>query len=54
MKERLKTADVIMVSHNPENLKQYCTHAAILHGGRLTETTTLEEAMKTYKKILAK
>jgi len=52
MKHRLRTSDVIMVSHSANTLKRYCTHAAILHEGRLSNIMELGSAISRYKKIL--
>lgn len=52
MKEKLRTSDVIMVSHTPQTLVQFCTHGAILHRGRLTEIVPLEEATIQYRKLI--
>ena len=48
LRDRLKTATVIMVSHNPETLKQFCDAAAVLKDGQFYQFDTLEEAKAMY------
>lgn len=53
MKERLKMSAVIMVSHSETTLRQYCSHAAILHKGRLSPILGIDEAIQRHKEIMA-
>ena len=46
--DRLKTATVIVVSHQPETLEKFCRSAAVLHQGQLHMFDTLEEAKRLY------
>lgn len=48
LKERLKTATVIIVSHQPSTLERFCRTAAVLRNGRLYQFDTLEEARRLY------
>ncbi len=50
--ERMATASVILVSHNPHAVRQYCTSGAVLHGGRLGMFASLDEAIDVYQWIL--
>ena len=52
MKERLKTSAVIMVSHNAQTIRQYCSHAAVLHKGRLSAIVGIDEATNFYNQAL--
>jgi capsular polysaccharide transport system ATP-binding protein len=49
---RLNRSNVIMVSHNTRGLKKYCSHAAILHQGRLSRVMDIKDAVPIYNKLL--
>ncbi|HWL54749.1 MAG TPA: ABC transporter ATP-binding protein [Chthoniobacteraceae bacterium] len=53
LQNRLKTSDIIMVSHSFSTLRQYCTHAAHLSGGRLGPVEPLPEAVRRYQEKTA-
>jgi len=46
--ERLKTATVVIVSHQPSTLEKFCRSAAVLQDGQLHMFDTLEEAKELY------
>jgi len=46
--ERLKTATVVIVSHQASTLEKFCKSAAVLHNGQLQMFDTLEEAKELY------
>ena len=46
--DRLKTATVIIVSHQAETLEKFCRSAAVLRNGQLHMFDTLEEAKALY------
>lgn len=46
--ERLKTATVIIVSHQASTLEKFCRSAAVLRNGQLHMFDTLEEAKELY------
>jgi capsular polysaccharide transport system ATP-binding protein len=48
LRERLETATVVIVSHQPDTLEKFCRSAAVLRGGRLHMFDTLEEAKALY------
>ncbi|MCX7287712.1 MAG: ATP-binding cassette domain-containing protein [Rhodobacterales bacterium] len=48
LKERLKTATVVIVSHSPATLQKFCRSAAVLRHGKLYQFETLEEAKRLY------
>lgn len=48
LKDRLKKATVIVVSHQTETLEKFCRSAAVLSRGKLTMFDTLEEAKRLY------
>ncbi len=50
-RERLKNASLVMVSHNPRTIREYCDIGAILHRGKLQMFDTIAEAMDEYEQI---
>jgi len=48
LKDRLKEATVIIVSHQPSTLENFCRSAAVLRDGQLYMFDTLEEAKRMY------
>ena len=46
--ERLKTATVVIVSHQASTLEKFCRSAAVLRNGQLHMFNTLEEAKELY------
>jgi capsular polysaccharide transport system ATP-binding protein len=46
--DRLKTASVIIVSHQAATLEKFCQSAAVLRNGQLHIFDTLEEAKALY------
>ncbi|MEE9454869.1 MAG: ATP-binding cassette domain-containing protein [Paracoccaceae bacterium] len=48
LRERLKRATVVIVSHNPKVLEKYCSSAAVLRNGRLHMFDSLEKAKVMY------
>jgi len=51
--ERRATADVIMVSHSMMMVRQYCSKAGVLWGGKLTMYDNVEEANEHYLRVVA-
>ena len=51
--ERRAGADVIMVSHSIQMIKQYCTKAGVLNGGKLTMYDTIDEANENYLRAIS-
>jgi capsular polysaccharide transport system ATP-binding protein len=47
--ERRSTGSLIMVSHQPNSLRAFCTSGALLHQGGLTFFDSIEEAIKAYE-----
>ncbi len=47
--DRLRTATVVIVSHKPKILEEYCQKAAVLRDGRLHMFNSLEAAAEMYK-----
>ncbi|KIE05037.1 Polysialic acid transport ATP-binding protein KpsT [Candidatus Jidaibacter acanthamoeba] len=50
--ERRKRSNVIMVSHNFDILKEYCSLVAILESGKITLYDNIDKAIEIYKKSL--
>ncbi|MXQ09546.1 ATP-binding cassette domain-containing protein [Alphaproteobacteria bacterium GH1-50] len=48
LRERLKTATVVIVSHQASTLEKFCRSAAVLKDGQLIMFDTLEEAKELY------
>ena len=48
-RERLEYSTLIMVSHSPDTLNQYCEQAAVLMDGQLHMFDTREEAKELYE-----
>ena len=48
LRERLKTATVVIVSHQAETLEKFCKSAAVLKNGTLHMFETLDEARQLY------
>jgi len=49
LRERLRDATLIVVSHSPETLEKFCSSAAVLRGGKLHIFDSLEEAKRLYE-----
>ncbi|MEO0829027.1 MAG: ATP-binding cassette domain-containing protein [Pseudomonadota bacterium] len=48
LRERMRDATTIVVSHQPKTLEKLCRQAAVLRNGQLTMFDTLEQAQKVY------
>lgn len=48
LRQRLESATIIVVSHQPETLEKFCRSAAVLMNGQLHMFDTLEEAKRLY------
>jgi capsular polysaccharide transport system ATP-binding protein len=46
---RRATGTLIMVSHSPETLRQYCTRGAVLHDGQVHFYETIDEALEVHQ-----
>jgi len=47
--EKSKTANVIMISHEMDELREFCDSAIVLHNGELTFYNDLETGIKVYQ-----
>ncbi|SFR11862.1 ABC transporter ATP-binding protein, partial [Paracoccus denitrificans] len=50
--ERMARSSAIVVSHSMPMIRRMCTMGAVLHHGRLTLCTDLEEAIRMHEEIL--
>ena len=48
LRERLRNATVVIVSHSAQTLEKFCRQAAVLRNGQLYMFDTLEEAKRLY------
>ncbi|MGB0498691.1 MAG: ABC transporter ATP-binding protein, partial [Rubricella sp.] len=48
LRQRLETATLVMVSHNPRQIEAFCQEAAVLRNGRLHFFDTISEARRMY------
>ena len=48
LRQRLKNATVVVVSHQASTLEKFCRSAAVLRNGQLYKFETLEEAKRLY------
>lgn len=46
--QRRDRGTLVMVSHHPETLRDYCTRGAVLHGGRIVFYDTIDEALEVH------
>jgi len=51
--ERRASADLIMVSHSISMIRQYCSRAGVLSGGKLTMYDNVDEANEHYLRVIA-
>jgi capsular polysaccharide transport system ATP-binding protein len=48
LSRRRRTGTLVMVSHHPDTLRQYCDRGAVLKDGRLTLYDTIHEAIEVH------
>jgi capsular polysaccharide transport system ATP-binding protein len=51
-RERMVRADIILVTHNPQTLRQYCDRGAILANGGLTLYDDIGTALGRYHRMV--
>ncbi len=49
--QKSKSSNVIMVSHNMDEIRQFCDSAIIINSGKLVFHNDIEQAIKNYKKL---
>lgn len=50
--ERMHSASLILVSQHVDTIRQYCNLGTVLHQGKLSDFTTIDEALETYERSL--
>ena len=48
---RRDTASIIMISHDPGTLRQYCRRGAVVYGGTVTFFDTIDEASEVHHRL---
>ena len=48
---RRDTASIIMISHDPGTLRQYCKRGAVVYGGTVTFFDTIDEASEVHHRL---
>jgi capsular polysaccharide transport system ATP-binding protein len=51
--KRKKNADIIMISHGMQTLKDYCSYGLVLAGGQIAAFRDIDDAIELYKKLNA-
>ncbi len=52
-RERMRRSDIIIVTHNPQTIRQYCDRGAILANGELRLYDAIGEALARYQQMSA-
>lgn len=52
-RERMKQSSAIMVSHNPDDLRQFCEAAILLNEGKLEYFDNVNEAIQRHEALMA-
>ena len=53
-RERLRSSDIILATHNHHTIRQYCDRGAVLAGGRLQLFDSVAGAFECYRTMLTK
>ncbi len=52
--QRLEYSDVVMVSHSPQTIRDFCTTAAILENGQLQYFDDVNEGLDVFQRMMAR
>jgi capsular polysaccharide transport system ATP-binding protein len=52
-RDRLRSSDIILATHNAQTIRRYCDRAAVLAGGRLELFDDLAGAFERYRRLAA-
>ncbi|MGE5271287.1 MAG: ABC transporter ATP-binding protein [Thiohalocapsa sp.] len=52
-RDRLRRSDIIIATHNPQTIRQYCDRGAILAGGTLLLFDDVASALQQHRRLLA-
>lgn len=50
--KRKEKSNLLMVSHQPHTIKEYCDMSAVLHNGKITLYDSVEEGMQAYSDMI--
>jgi capsular polysaccharide transport system ATP-binding protein len=50
--QRMQRSDIILVTHNPHTIRQYCDRGAVLADGRLILYDDIGTALESYHRLL--
>jgi capsular polysaccharide transport system ATP-binding protein len=50
---RREESDILLTSHSPQTIEQYCDRGGVVHQGRLTMFESVEEAAEFYDRVTA-
>jgi capsular polysaccharide transport system ATP-binding protein len=51
-RQRMQRSDIILVTHNPHTIRQYCDRGAVLANGRLTLYAEIGAALESYHRVV--
>ena len=51
-RQRMRRSDIILVTHNPHTIRQYCDRGAVLANGHLTLHDDVGSALESYRRVL--
>ena len=51
-RQRMQRSDIILVTHNPHTIRQYCDRGAVLANGQLTLHDDIGTALESYHRLL--
>jgi capsular polysaccharide transport system ATP-binding protein len=49
LSERLRNSTVLLVSHSPSILREFCSHGVVVEDGRLLHFDTLDDAISYHE-----
>jgi capsular polysaccharide transport system ATP-binding protein len=51
-RQRMQRSDIILVTHNPHTIRQYCDRGAVLANGQLALHDDIGAALESYHRLL--
>jgi len=51
-RQRLRSSDIVLATHNSQTIRQYCDRGAILADGRLQMFDDVASAFESYRRLL--
>ena len=49
--ERRKDRAILLASHSPDSIREFCNRAVVLHGGQMTEFNDVEKGLEIYQNL---